>query len=85
MNGSTSEVHPRPGPSMPGGVYHTGMLGKRGQHLFAGFDDRSCLGCLHERLIDDALDADSLCCLWMVLEAACDGGCSPEWNDTIVS
>jgi len=25
---------------MQGGVYHTGMLGKRGQHLFAGFDDR---------------------------------------------
>merc|ERR1740117_1657591 len=30
----------QPGPSKPNGVYHWGMLEKRGQHLFAGFDDR---------------------------------------------
>jgi len=30
----------RPQPSMPGGIYHTGMMGKRGQHLFASFDER---------------------------------------------
>jgi len=30
----------RPQPSMPGGIYHTGIMGKRGQHLFASFDER---------------------------------------------
>ena len=40
----------RPQPSMPGGIYHTGIMGKRGQHLFASFDERSPQ--LTTRLID---------------------------------